>query len=447
MKITFFQSSTVMVETEDVKILNDPWLIDGELYGSWSHYPPIKLDLECLSDVDYIYLSHIHQDHFSQKTLSKLNKKIPILIHNFESKVLKNNIEKMGFSVIELDHNQRTALKNGVHINILAADNCDPAVCYKYFGCAPLEATFGSTSIDTMCIIDNGNEVLVNTNDCPYDLSYQAASIIKQKYSRIDMLLVGYTSASAYPQCFVLSDSEKLREKERLQQDFLKQAENYVNLFEPKYFMPFAGRYTLTGKLTKLNNFRGVTELDDAFEYFINSEQINSTKSKCIILNPNASFNTLIGESSEPYVKINNAEKEKYIEDILFKRKLDYEYENQPKTDEIKSFIEKSYQRFERKRVGLRFSSDTTILIKLSDTEYIAISCNGSGWKIINENQLKDYLKFVKLSLDIKLLKWILMGPKFGHWNVAENGSHILFEREPNVYERGLYYCLSFFYA
>jgi UDP-MurNAc hydroxylase len=266
-----------------------------------------------------------------------------------------------------------------------------------------------------MCIIDNGNEVLVNTNDCPYDLSYQAASIIKQKYSRIDMLLVGYTSASAYPQCFVLSDSEKLREKKRLQQDFLKKAENYVNLFEPKYFMPFAGRYTLTGKLTKLNNFRGVTELDDAFEYFINSEQINSTKSKCIILNPNTSFNTLIGESSEPYVKINNAEKEKYIEDILFKRKLDYEYENQPKTDEIKSFIEKSYQRFERKRVGLRFSSDTTILIKLSDTEYIAISCNGSGWKIINENQLKDYLKFVKLSLDVKLLKWILMGPKFGH--------------------------------
>jgi UDP-MurNAc hydroxylase len=288
---------------------------------------------------------------------------------------------------------------------------------------------------------------LVNTNDCPYDLSYQAASIIKQKYSRIDMLLVGYTSASAYPQCFVLSDSEKLREKERLQQDFLKQAENYVNLFEPKYFMPFAGRYTLTGKLTKLNNFRGVTELDDAFEYFINSEQINSTKSKCIILNPNASFNTLIGESSEPYVKINNVEKEKYIQDVLSKRKLDYEYENQPKTDEIKSFIEKSYQRFERKRVGLRFSSDTTILIKLSDTEYIAISCNGSGWKIINENQLKDYLKFVKLSLDVKLLKWILMGPKFGHWNVAENGSHILFEREPNVYERGLYYCLSFFYA
>ena len=444
MKITFFQSSAVLVEINNIKILNDPWLVDGELYGSWNHYPPVKLDFDTLSDVDYIYLSHIHQDHFSQKTLSKLNKKIPVIIHNFESKVLKNNIEKMGFSVIELNHNQRTMLKNDVHINILAADNCDPTVCYKYFGCAPLETKIGSTSIDTMCVIDDGNEVLVNTNDCPYDLSFQAASIIKQKYSHIDMLLVGYTSASAYPQCFVLPDSEKLSEKQRMQQDFLNKAENYVNLFKPNYFMPFAGRYTLAGKLTKFNDFRGITELDDAVEYFSNSKNIEST---CIVLNPNSSFNTIDGKSSKPYVKINEIEKKNYIENVLSKRKLDYEYENEPKIDEIKNLIKKSYERFEGKRKELRFSSDTSIMIQLSIDEYILVSCNGQGCKIINKKQIRNYEKFVKLTLDIKLLKWILMGPKFAHWNVAENGSHILFERKPNIYERGLYYCLSFFYA
>ena len=41
MKLTFFQSSAVMIETKGVKILCDPWLVDGELYGSWNHYPPI----------------------------------------------------------------------------------------------------------------------------------------------------------------------------------------------------------------------------------------------------------------------------------------------------------------------------------------------------------------------------------------------------------------------
>ncbi|RZD47129.1 MAG: Zn-dependent hydrolase [Thaumarchaeota archaeon] len=447
MEVTFYQSSTVKINIGNVKILNDPWLVDGELYGAWNHYPKIKFQPDDFLDIDYIYLSHIHQDHFSKKTLSKINKKIPIIIQNFESKGFRNNIKNLGYNVIELDHNKKTHLKNGVNINILAADNCDPEVCYKYFGCAPVETKFGVTAIDTMCVIDDGKEVIVNTNDCPYDLSYLSASIIKEKYPSIDMLLVGYTTASAYPQCFNLTKDKKLEEKKRLQQEFLEKAENYVNLFQPKFFMPFAGRYVLAGKLAILNDYRGITELDDAFDYFKNSKNIDLVKSKCIVLNPYAVFDTISNESSEPYTKVDKIEKNRYVEDVLSKRKLDYENENEPAIEEIEVLIEKSYSRFEKKRIELQFSSDTVVIIKLSDQKFIIISCNGKGWKIINEKQLVNYKKYVKLILDLRLLKWVLMGPKYGHWHVAESGSHIFFEREPNIYERGLYYCLSFFYV
>ena len=447
MKLTFYQSSTVMLETKNVKILCDPWLVDGEMLGSWNHYPPVDFEPKDFNDVDFIYLSHIHQDHFSKKTLSKLDKNIPVLIHNFESKVFRNNIEYMEFTVNEIKHNERTHLKNGVFINILAADNCDPSVCYKYFGCAPLETKFGSTSLDTMCVIDDQDEVIVNTNDCPFDLAFTAASTIKQKYSKIDMLLVGYTSACAYPQCFNLSIDEKLKEKEKLQKKFLEKTESYVNLFEPKYFMPFAGRYTLGGKLSVLNNFRGITQLDSAYTYFINSKNINQEKSKCIVLNLNSSFDTKTSESSEPYQKIDEKKKQEYIDNVLAKRKFDYELDEYPAIQEIKSLLKKSYERFEEKRKELRFTSDTIILIELSKREFIEISCNGKGWRIIEKEELPIYQKYVKLSLDTKLLKRLLEGPKFAHWNVAENGSHLTFERIPNVYERGLYYCLAFFYA
>ena len=89
MNLTYLQSSAVMISNNDAKLLCDPWLVDGELYGSWSHYPPSKFKPEEFNDVDFIYLSHIHQDHFSQKTLSQMNKDIPIVIYNFESKSLK----------------------------------------------------------------------------------------------------------------------------------------------------------------------------------------------------------------------------------------------------------------------------------------------------------------------------------------------------------------------
>ena len=49
MKITFYQSSAVMIEMDGVKILNDPWLVDGELYGAWNHYPRIKLKVKLLN--------------------------------------------------------------------------------------------------------------------------------------------------------------------------------------------------------------------------------------------------------------------------------------------------------------------------------------------------------------------------------------------------------------
>ena len=180
--------------------------------------------------------------------------------------------------------------------------------------------------------------------------------------------------------------------------------------------------------------------IQQAVDLIINSKNIDPTRSRCIVLNPNTSFDTDKGESSEPYTKIDIVEKERYIQDVLSKQKLDYERENEPKPDEIKSLLQRSYERFERKRTELRFSSETSVIIKLSADEFILVSCDGTGWKIVDSKQLENYKKYVRLTLDTKLLKWILMGPKFAHWNVAENGSHISFDREPNVYERGLYY-------
>ena len=184
MKLTFLTSASVLIEEQNVKVLCDPWFVDGEFYGSWAHYPPLNFSSEELNDVDYIYISHIHPDHFSTKTLTKMNHDIPIIIHNYYYKFLKKNIERLGYKTIELDHNKRTNLKDNLHINILAADNCNPELCQKYFGCSIVEKTFGSTAIDSMCVMDNRQEVIVNTNDCPFPLAETTANYIKNQYKK-----------------------------------------------------------------------------------------------------------------------------------------------------------------------------------------------------------------------------------------------------------------------
>ena len=69
------------------------------------------------------------------------------------------------------------------------------------------------------------------------------------------------------------------------------------------------------------------------------------------------------------------------------------------------------------------------------------------GFKIISTQESEKIKNFVKLELDLRLLKWILDGPRYAVWNNAEIGSRIIYERYPDKYERGLYYCLSYFHS
>ena len=232
MKITQLNSASNMIEDSangsSVKILCDPWLKDEEYLGSWAMYPQYNFKPENFSDLDFIYISHIHPDHSSASTLSKLDKKIPVLIHNFPEKFLKDKIENLGFKTIELEHGMRTKLKNNIHVNIMAADNCDPNVCGKIMGCGLSEVRFQTTQIDTMAVFDNENQVIVNTNDCPFDIAKNTASIIKSAYHKIDVLLLGYVAASSWPHCYNLSESQKEEEARKKQDAKLQTAKKYI---------------------------------------------------------------------------------------------------------------------------------------------------------------------------------------------------------------------------
>lgn len=448
MKLTYLSSASVIINHEKTNILCDPWLVDGEFYGSWFHYPSLNFKPEDFNFVDYIYISHIHPDHLSIKTLSRIDKKIPVIILNYVDKFLKRNIERLGFNVIELEHNKRTHLKDNLYINILAAHYCNPKLCSKLMGCSNVEKIFGATSLDSMSIIDNGKEVVVNTNDCPFEIAKFSADAIKEYYKNIDFLLVGYSGAGPYPQCFdMLTDQEKNDAAIKKKKQFFNQAESYVNLFQPKFFMPFAGRYTLGGKLADLNDQRGVPELEEAFDYFTVSSNINQKKHKCIILNAQNNFDISTEIASAPYRKSNLREKINYIKNVLSTIKFDFENKPHVTLEQINRLLPKCYERFENRRKKINYNSDKVILLKIIEDKILVISCNGSGYKIIPEVEKKDFKNFLFIELDDRLLNLLLLGPKFAHWNNAEIGSHLRFYRYPDVFERAQYHCLCYFHS
>ena len=45
---------------------------------------------------------------------------------------------------------------------------------------------------------------------------------------------------------------------EKKKKQFLNQGVDYIRALNPKFFMPFAGTYFLSGSLARLNKYRGV---------------------------------------------------------------------------------------------------------------------------------------------------------------------------------------------
>ncbi len=444
MKITNIASSTVIIETSTKKIICDPWLFDGEYYGSWYHYPKLEIKAESFKDIDYIYISHIHPDHLSKKSLKYFDRNIPVLINSYSTKFLKRNIELLGFNVIELEDNNEFKIAKNESITIFSADNCNPELCYKFFGCGKVENVLGSTQIDSYCLIKDNGSTLLNLNDCPFDLAQNSLKEnIINKY-KIDFLLVGYAGAGPYPQCFEMDDVQKINSANLKKINFLNQSVKFIDLISPSFYMPFAGTYILGGKLSSLNKYRGIPELDEAIGFIDNELKHNKVESKGVLLNSYKSFD-INNPVLEDFIPVQQVKRDEYLK-FISNKMFDYEEQIIPDKKEIIDLLESSYKNFDNKRKDLNVESKTKIAINVFD-HFAMFNFKGDPIEYISKNELDKLDNIIIYNLDERLLFNILRGPRFAHWNNAEIGSHINFERRPNNYDRNIYYCMNFFHS
>ena len=196
-----------------------------------------------------------------------------------------------------------------------------------------------------------------------------------------------------------------------------------------------------------MNPYRGEPELEDAHEWLCNN--VDQEKYSGIILNNDCWFDIDTGLANKNYVPINKNEKKNYVNDVLSRKKMPYENETIPLITEILDLVPKAYENFNKIRKKIGWVSDTTVILKTTNDDdlIIAISCSGKGFKKISSDDIKKYEQCMIMSLDIRLLKWLLYGPDKAHWSDADLGSHLRYERIGSIYKRGLFYCWNHFSA
>jgi UDP-MurNAc hydroxylase len=416
-RVRYLASASVVVEHGGTRVLCDPWFTDGIYYGAWCHNPPCPWTPEAFHDVDALYISHIHQDHCDLATLKRLRKGTPVYLAPYAEPFLATMLRGRGFPVRVLQPGARADLGGGLHLELMAADLCDPQACGQWIGCPlPHARPDVSYQVDSLAVFSGGGRVVVNLNDCPLPLVTPALARIRAAYGAVDLVLKTYASAGPYPQCFPdLGPDGMRRAAAAKQRRFIDWAHEVVDRLGARRWLPFAGQYTLAGRLARLNPYRGVPELAELPDH-----------PAMVRLNRGAWWDVDRDQASEAWVPEDPAERARYEREVLAGRTLAYERDDLPEADPAE--LDAAITRW-RARVAARgFRIRSTLWLGVGASRRLLHAGDGSAE--------------VTVSGDPRLLHWLLH--RKAHWNAAEVGSHLTYHRTPDTYERAAYYALSY---
>lgn len=236
-------------------ILFDPWLIGSAYWRSWWNFPeptPVETLIKDISNCEevYIYLTHLHWDHFHGPTLRKIFKEIPklkFIISRVPEKRLVNdlfNVLNKKIHIIEINHGEEYFI--------------NPKLTLKPFLSGPILT-------DSAVLIKKEDDYILNLND-----SKQQGLMSKQIISSINngdlkVMLRSHSSANSRL-CIKNRDGSDIKNIDKSKQEYSIDFLESASLFNPKIAIPFASNMCYLHKDTfKFNKYSNTSDLLENF--------------------------------------------------------------------------------------------------------------------------------------------------------------------------------------
>lgn len=422
MIVRYIYSACVEIKTNDVRILCDPWFTSGAYHGAWHQYPLIKDPLKVIKKPNYIYISHIHPDHYDPIFLKKILKKyknIKILIGNFKNNYLLKKMKNDGFNPKIIEH--LNVKKTNIHIVNNEEDIHD---------------------IDSAIIVNNNKKTVVGLVDCVPNRNFEKKvhKIIDEYTYQVDLLMLPHSGANDYPHTHfdIKTEKKKLMKlaKKKREQNISKYF-HWCKSIKSTYHLPYAGKYILGGKNIAYNNFYGLTD----------PVQLKKFDPKAIVLKDFGGEINLINS------KINGERKKRYTKKNINKflkklknKKYDYETEILIPFEKInfKSLVIKAFLKaFKTSELKTDYNFYFNLLNdkkKLNFTCMFNINTKKKPNVIFNSAFVQPG---VQINIDYRLFFGLLTC--LYHWNNASIGSLFTSKRMPYQYNKKALNFLNFF--
>jgi UDP-MurNAc hydroxylase len=226
------------IDTPAGSILCDPW-VNPAYFASWFPFPDNShLNWEALGDTDYLYVSHLHRDHFDAAHLSRfVSKKATVLLPEFPTSELEDELRALGFtSFIATTTNEVVELDGGLKVMIQALTS-------------PTDGPIGDSSL---WVEYDGVRVL-NQNDArPTDLDTFA------RLGHVHAHLLQFSGAIWYPMVYELPQAAKTAFGKSKRDRQFDRTFRYIDDLRASHVFPIAGPPCfLDDELWQFNDIHG----------------------------------------------------------------------------------------------------------------------------------------------------------------------------------------------
>jgi UDP-MurNAc hydroxylase len=210
----------VFIETAHGSILTDPWVTPA-YFGSWFPFPDnSQLDWDRYGEADYLFVSHLHRDHFDPEHLRKfVSKKTTVLLPAYPTTELEDCLRECGFTSFVAPESGEMVELDGLQVVIHSLTS-------------PTDGPIGDSSL-WVC---DGTQTVLNQNDArPSELD------AFKELGPVDGYLVQFSGAIWFPMVYELPARAKQALGTTKRERQFDRTLRYIEELGARFVFPTAG--------------------------------------------------------------------------------------------------------------------------------------------------------------------------------------------------------------
>jgi UDP-MurNAc hydroxylase len=217
MRFTVLSHAGLEVAGAGKTLVVDPWLVGSAYWRSWWNYPPVAPELVARLRPDFVYLTHIHWDHFHGASLKRFARETPILVPRGHYGRMRRDLEWLGFrDVRELRHGERVELAPRFAIT-----------SYQFY-----------PYVDSALAVECEGQTLLDANDAKF-MGLPLEQILA-RHPRIDFVFRSHSSANGRLCYDVLDAPEREPDDDA---SYISSFASFVRRCGARYAVPFASNH------------------------------------------------------------------------------------------------------------------------------------------------------------------------------------------------------------